>query len=385
MHVALFSDTFAPQVNGAANVVRNIARELVKSGHEVTVASVKAPGSLEVDQEARTDGYRVVRYASAELPSYKDARVAVPTVLKSVRWGIKSRPDIIHVHTNFGIGWEGVALSKVLGVPLIGTHHTFLDDYRAYGKMDARVFNPLVRRFVSSFFNRCQVVTSPSKALEKDLRKSGVTVPVIIVPNPVDTALFAEGRNMREQGREELGIKGRAIIFFGRLGYEKSMDVLISAVVPLLNKRKDLTLIITGDGPDRIKLQRHVNELGLVRRIIFTGMLTGTTLARTVASADIFASASLSENQPISVIEANAAGLPAVVFDARGMPEIVSETNGRVVPTGNTAAFTAALDSLLTDDALRQELSAGAQNASGAFNADSVVEGLLKQYQRLLP
>src|SRR4029078_6853854 len=82
------------------------------------------------------DGDTVVRYASAALPTYKEMRVTVPTVLKSLLWARTNRPDIIHVHTNFGMGGEGVALGKTLEVPLVGTHHTFLRDYAEHVKLE---------------------------------------------------------------------------------------------------------------------------------------------------------------------------------------------------------------------------------------------------------
>ena len=386
MHVALFTDTFAPQVNGVATVVGNLSRELARRGHEVTVATASSPDTGNGDQQARDEGYRVVRYASASLPTYKEMRIAFPTVLKSVTWALDARPNIIHVHTCFGIGWEGVALSRAFEVPLIGTHHTFIRDYMGHVKLDIPGADTMARRLVSSFYNRCQLVTAPSQSMADDLRTSRVTVPVEILRNPVDVRRFTRAAELREQGRRTLGLDGPAIIYWGRVSYEKNLPALIQATAPLLQENPAARLVIVGDGPKRLPLQTLVGTMDLDRQVLFTGRMVGDSLVAAAGAADVFASCSLTENQPVSVIEAQAAGLPAVVFGERGMPEIVQDgSNGRVIKTGDQAAFTGALRELLSDGKERHKLAQGAQTSAQSFKIEAVVDDLLKLYERFLP
>ncbi|MFO0702743.1 MAG: glycosyltransferase [Candidatus Andersenbacteria bacterium] len=387
MHVALFTDTYAPQLNGVATVVTNLARELARRGHEVTVATVTSPdGGAEADAQARADGYRVVRYASAELPTYKEMRVALPTVLKSVRWALKSRPNLIHVQTPFGIGWEGVALAKTFEVPLVGTHHTFIQDYMGHVKLDVPGANTMARKVVSAFYNRCDLVTAPSKAMVDDLRTSGVTVPVELLRNPVDVARFARAPSLRDAGRTALKLTGPTLLYFGRVSYEKNLPVLLEAAEPVLRALPEARLLIGGDGPVRAELEASVKRAGLEQQVLFLGRLTGDDLVRAVGASDVFASTSLTENQPVSVIEAQAAGLPGVVFAERGMPEIVTDgVSGRVIKTGDVAAFSATLLELLGDATLRGKLAEGARANAQRYTIESVGADLLALYEKLLP
>jgi len=388
MHIAFFTDTFAPQTNGVATVVANLARELAGRGHKVTVGTVSAPvGSEDVDAAAEKDGYTVVRYPSTALPTYKEMRVAVPTVLKSLLWAQKHRPDMIHVHTNFGMGWEGVALAKTLEVPLVGTHHTFLRDYAEHVKLDeVPGADALAHRLVSSFFNRCQIVTAPSKAMLDDLRECGVTVPIELLRNPVDVERFTRAPEQRDAGRTELSLKGPTAVYWGRVSFEKNLPVLLRAAAPVLQENPDARLLVIGDGPKRLPLQTLAEAMDLDGQVLFTGRLVGEPLVRAVGAADVFASASLTENQPVSVIEAHAAGLPTVVFAERGMPEIVQDgVNGRVVKTGDVAGFTAALRELLADAALRKRLGEAAKANAAHFAVASVVDDLMALYERHLP
>lgn len=388
MHIAFFTDTFAPQTNGVATVVANLARELAHRGHQVTVASVSAPiGSGDVDAVAEKEGYKVVRYPSTALPTYKEMRVAVPTVLKSLLWARNARPDMIHVHTNFGMGWEGVALAKTLEVPLVGTHHTFLRDYAEHVKLEELPgADALAHRLVSSFFNRCQVVTAPSKAMLDDLRECGVTVPIELLRNPVDVERFARSGEMRDAGRTALSLKGPTVVYWGRVSFEKNLPVLLKAVAPALQENPEARMLIVGDGPKRLPLQTLAEAMDLDGQVIFTGRLTGDDLVRAVGAADVFASASLTENQPVSVIEAHASGLPSVVFDARGMPEIVHDgVDGRVVKTGDIDGYTAAVRELLGDAELRQRLGTAAKANAAHYGVSSVVDDLLALYEKHLP
>lgn len=388
MHIAFFTDTFAPQVNGVATVVVNLARELAKRKHTVTVASVTTPtGSEEVDAQAAADGYKVVRYMSTALPTYKEMRVALPTVIKSLRWASGNRPDLVHVHTNFGMGWEGVALAKTLELPLVGTHHTFLRDYAEHVKLDeVPGADVLAHRLVSSFFNRCQIVTAPSKAMLDDLRECGVTVPIELLRNPVDVERFARAPSLRDAGRKTIGLSGPTVLYWGRVSFEKNLPVLLKAVAPVLQENPEARLVIAGDGPKRLPLQTLAEAMDLDGQVLFPGRLVGDDLLRAVGAADVFASASLTENQPVSVIEAHAAGLPAVVFDARGMPEIVSDgDNGRVLKEGDVAGFTTAVRELLNDASQREKLGVAARTNAARYTSSSVVDDLLELYEKHLP
>jgi glycosyltransferase involved in cell wall biosynthesis len=125
--------------------------------------------------------------------------------------------------------------------------------------------------------------------------------------------------------KADLGIRGAALVYMGRVSYEKSIDDVIRMLAAVLRVKPDTTLVVIGDGPERNPLQRLASTLGVSDRVIFTGCLLGTKLVEALQASDIFVLASRSENMPLAVLEAMAAGLPVVSVASLGMKEIVRD------------------------------------------------------------
>jgi 1,2-diacylglycerol 3-alpha-glucosyltransferase len=388
MHIAFFTDTFFPQVNGVAKVVETLADGFAERGHEVTICTtsskehpVTLPGKLR-----KAPNPRIIRYASATLPTYKELRVTVPTVLGSLWWLEQSRPDIIHVHTPFGMGWEAVAVSKMYGIPLIGTLHTFLVEYARHHVPYSKAFTPITNRIEPTFYNRCKLITSPSRALADELTQRKIKRPIIILQNPTDIEQFAVTPAMRTSARKKYGLeeKDRALLYLGRLSTEKNLSTLLRVAAPVLNKpgRK---LILVGDGPARTDLEKEAEHLGIKDAVVFTGVLHGADRIDAFAAADLFVTASLTENQPMTIIEAKAAGRPTVAFAARGIPEMIKEReNGFLIPENDAAAFTKAIEKVLSDDPLRVKMSASALSSAQTYGLNRTLTRLEEIYQGVL-
>jgi 1,2-diacylglycerol 3-alpha-glucosyltransferase len=388
MHIAFFTDTYAPQVNGVAKVVETLADGFAKRGHEVTICTVSSredsvtlPGKLK-----KTNKPRIIRYASATLPTYKELRVTIPTVLGSLWWLEQSRPDVIHVHTPFGMGWEAVAISKMYGIPLVGTLHTFLVEYARHHVPLSQAFTPITNRIEPTFYNRCKLITSPSRALAGELTQRKIKRPIIILQNPTDIEQFAVNPAMRAAARKKYGLgeQDRALLYLGRLSTEKNLSALLRIVAPVLAKtgRK---LILVGDGPARADLEKEAEQLGSKGSVVFTGVLHGADRIDAFAAADLFVTASLTENQPMTIIEAKAAGLPTVAFAARGIPEmIIDGENGLLIKEDDAAGLTEAIEKVVSDDALRAKMSASALKSAQGYGLDRTLSRLEEIYKGLL-
>ncbi len=385
MHIALYSDTFEPQVNGVAVVVETIGKELVNQGHRVTICTVTSPGHPVAKlRRIKPEPYRVIRYASASWPAYKEHRLTLPTVIGSAWWAEQDRPDVIHAHSPFAMGAEAAALAKVIRRPLVWTAHTFFVDYAKHLGLFSRLNNFLVEKYEPWLYNRGDLITVPSRALSEDLQRRKVRPPVVTLENPVDIQRFAASASLRDAGRHRYGLKSKTIIYFGRLSYEKNIDALLDAVAPVLLRHKDWQMLIVGEGPVRSDLLKHVQALSIAGQLQFTGLLTGQALVEVTGAADVFVTASLTENQPISVIEAQAAGLPVVAYAARGIPEIVEhQKSGILVEPEEADQFAAAIEKVLADDAARQKMSAYSKHAMQRFDVTTVVTRLVKFYEQL--
>ena len=384
MHVALYSDTFEPQINGVAVVVETIGHELVRQGHRVTVCTVSAPGHhVTLPRRLKKEPYRVIRYASASLPTYKEQRATVATILGSTWWIEQDKPDVIHAHDPFALGLEAIGVSKVFRRPLVWTAHTFLKDYVKHLRLLAPLGRMLAEHYEPWIYNRGRLVTCPSEALAQDLKRRGLKRPVILLENPVDIDRFAQAAALRSSGRERYGLKSQTLLYFGRLSYEKNLHELLDAVTPVLLQHQDFRMLVVGEGPERSALERHAKARSVADQIIFTGILRGEALVEAVSAADVFVTASLTENQPISLIEAQAAGLPVVAYAARGIPEIIADgKTGFLLKPGETVQFGEALEKILASPALRLELGEQSKKAMQRFQVRTVVSRLTNIYEQ---
>jgi 1,2-diacylglycerol 3-alpha-glucosyltransferase len=386
MHVALFSDTYEPQVNGVVTAVSTIARELVRQGHRVTVCTVTAPG-YPVTRPGlldRSQPLRIIRYASASLPTYKEMRVTLPTLLGSSWWVTQDRPDVIHSHTIFGMGLEAIVVGKAYGIPVVGTLHTFHMEYAKHLKLNQPFLRPFLSRIEPTYYNRCTLVTSPSRSLATEIKSRNMRRRIVILRNPVEITPFVQAQKDRPVTRVRLGLNGSTMVYLGRLSFEKNLEVLLELAQPVLTRDQTRRLVIVGGGPIRELLEQKAQALGIADRVIFTGVLKGTELYQAVAAADLFVTASLTENQPVSIIEAMAAGLPVVGFDVRGVPELVQDgVTGRVVPEDQPSQFSEAIESIFSDALLHDRLAAGARQTAETFKSAQVVSELIKLYQEV--
>jgi glycosyltransferase involved in cell wall biosynthesis len=360
MKIAIFTDTFFPQVNGVVRVVDLSARGLVELGHEVMVV---APSSeTDADIAARKLGYRVMRVKSIPVPLYPGERLS---------WGSKDlyraigafQPDILHVHTPFLVGRVARKIKRRLDIPLVGTHHTFFDHYLKYIGLDIQSIRELSWRFTVGFYNHCDLNLLPTKALLDAMVLHGLVSPARTLKNPVETALFEpfETEEQRMAYKKQAGYSGPTMVYMGRIAYEKSLDDVVSALAMARTKVPDLRLIMVGDGPDRARLEANVRSRGLSGVVDFVGTKHGTRLRDEIRMHDIFVSAATSENMPVSVLEAMSAGLPVAAVAALGMPEIVLDgKTGLLAPIGDIPKLAENIVRIVTNPALRAELSRAA-------------------------
>jgi glycosyltransferase involved in cell wall biosynthesis len=171
MKIAIWSDTFSPQVNGVASVARSLADTYTELGHDVAVFSV-----IEKNRVKKSSGNQT--FSVYKVPSFSMPRsiypgegltIALPSGPKTIRALQDFKPDIIHVHTPFLAGWGAVLGKKILHVPLVGTHHTFFDDYLRHVRLDYAWGRKFSWNYTVAYYNRSDAVTVPSRALKSAL------------------------------------------------------------------------------------------------------------------------------------------------------------------------------------------------------------------------
>lgn len=317
MRIGLFTDTYLPDVNGVVSSIETLRMALVNDGHDVFVVCPKA--SLEAEKLED----HILRIPGLKLKFLYDYTLASPWHPKAMKIIESLKLDIIHVHTEFGIGIFARDVSKKLAIPIVATYHTFYEDYTHYvnilnSKTVEKWAKKAVRNLSRYFSDSVETIIVPTQKTKDRLSDYGVTTKMDIVPTGLDLEAF---KRPSEEIVRPFPEDHFMLVYVGRLAAEKSVDVVIESITHLRNEK--VGLFIVGDGPDFRKLQESVKELKMGKQIRFAGKIPHNNIACYYQQADCFVSASLSETQGMTFIEAMATGLPVLACDRVALENVL--------------------------------------------------------------
>lgn len=385
MKIAIFSDTFSPEINGVANVAFQSAQNLAEAGHEVLVC---VPHGHSKTRRHLDKKFKILSLPSLPLLLYPGLKMAIPTGLALFRlFKNKFRPDIIHSHTLFGIGLEAVACAKILKIPLVGTHHTFYDHYLKHVKLDYSWAKKFSWWVTAVYYNFCDLVISPSHSLGQELNTHGLKKSIEYLPNSVNE-LFSQpipSPKEKQKLKEDLRLGKKSLIYMGRISYEKNIHRVLQAFAIFLKEEPEATLMLAGDGPERKNLEKLALELKIKEKMIFAGFLNGQKLVQALQANDIFVTASKSENMPLSVLEAMAVGLPIVAVVEKGLSEIIKDgVNGFLVPTDQPELIAKKLTELARQPKLLKKFSQASQEETAKYSKEIITQKLINVYAKVI-
>ena len=330
MRIAIFTETYLPQINGVVTHIKILKEGLEALGHTVLIVTA--------DSKAHTHYLKdnVLHCPAHNLKRIYNLDLASPVSRTRLKYLREFRPDIIHVHNEFSIGLSGMAIAKILKVPLVYTLHTMYDDYIYYiaPKPLIPLTKKLSHRYFRMFPQNAAVVTGPSKKCQEYTYEIGSDKKVEVIPNPVELDAFAPQTStpqQRAQIREQYHIPQDATVacFVGRLGREKSVDVLLRFWAQELKPQDNMRLLIIGDGPEKEPLEQLAQQLGITDTVVFTGKVLHPDLPPYVHTCDIYVTASLSDTNSISMLEGMAGGLPVLqLYDELNADQVTDGVNG---------------------------------------------------------
>lgn len=376
MRIGFFTDTYTPQINGVVTSIELFRHALEQRGHEVWVF---APTPEEPD-----DDPLVTRFHSLPFVFQPELRLASPVSIEAARVIRDANLDIIHSHDPFSIGLYGLSASRLVDVPYIHTYHTLYPEYVHY-VWDTRLTQKLAERLSRDFCQRCSSIIAPSTKIERYLREWGVTTPIEILATGIDVARFSTpNASAHARLRRRIGLREdeKAVLFMGRLGAEKSVDLLVRSIWHLRQNR--VRLVIAGDGPERETLERLAASLGIEDQVTFLGYLEGDEQVAAYHVVDAFVFASTSETQGLVIGEAMAAGLPVIAVRDKAVQDfVISERTGLIVQA-RPEDMAAAIDRLLGDAEMHARYSAAGRSRSACFSIEHQTERLELHYEHAL-
>ena len=297
------------------------------------------------------------------------------------------RPHIVHTHTaKAGFIGRSAAVAAFPRQVLPKLVHTFhghvLEGYFGAGR------SWLYRQLERNLARITDRLNGVSEATIEDLVRLRVAPreQFIRVPLGLDLdSIATPAAGLREETRRGLGVADSdvACIFVGRLAPIKRVDRLLDAFAGALVAAPRLRLLIVGDGADRPELEARARGLGIGGRVHWLGYRSDLTAL--FAAADLGVLTSDNEGTPVSLIEAAAAGLPAVATDVGGVREVVAAGCGSVVPPSDTAGISAALADLALDEGRRTEIGAAAKaRALETYSYSNLRANIDGVYSRLM-
>lgn len=372
MNIGIFSDTYNPQINGVITSINTLKEQLEKQGHTVTIITVKTP-------LAKKSQPGIFRLPSVPFRPFDGMRVGVfcpPHLVKAVR---DLDLDVIHTQTEFTVGTFGRLMGKTLGVPVVHTYHTMYEDYLHYvAKTDLNraILRKLVKKGFGFYMNTCSAIIAPTEKAKESIEGYGVTRPISIIPTGVEINSFAseDEEDLDEQLleiREWLGIKkdDQVLLSLGRVAREKSIDVIISETADLLRSKKNLKLLIVGDGPEKSNLEALVSRLRLEKSVIFTGWVEHSHAKYYYKLADAFISASTTETQGLTLYEAMAADTVVIAkYDLNLEGVLKDGENSLIFHQDNQ--LKEKVEAVFRDSALRERLRASGQKTVQEVSAE---------------
>lgn len=327
MRIGIFTDTYPPYINGVSTSIAMLESALIKQGHQVFIVTVN-PEDLHYQF---SEDERIIRLPGIPIGIY-DYRLTGIYPLKAVSKIKEWNLDIIHSHTEFGVGTFARIMAKQLDIPIVHTYHTMYEDYVHYitkGYFDApskKIVEYLTNFYCDKTVTELIVPTKKTYSLFKE--KYEYERNIHIVPTGIEVERFYTENNKTEEVaviRKELGIKKDdfTLLFVGRLAAEKNVTFLIENQASLVKDNPNCKLIIIGDGPDMEFFKKQARKLGISDNVIFTGKVPWDQIHKYYQIPNVFVTASHTETQGLTVLEAMAASIPVVAYDDDAFRDVV--------------------------------------------------------------
>ena len=385
MKIGLFTDSYPPYINGVSTSVYNLREALKKLGH--TVYTVTVNDSIikhEYDEKEK-----ILRIPGIPIGIY-DYRLSEIYPISTIRIIKKWNLDVIHSHTEFGIGIFARILSKKFKIPLVHTYHTLYEDYTHYithnhfDKLSKKIVKDLTKVYCVKTAKETIVPTDKIYKLFKE--KYMITKNISVIPSGIDIERFFEEnveKDKVDKIKKKYGITKEdfTIIFVGRLAPEKNIEFLLKAQQKLVEEKiNNIKLLIVGDGPEKENYINISRKLNIFDKVIFTGKIEQEEIQYYYQCADAFVTASNSETQGLTVIEAMAAGVVPICINDMAFIDMLPKKS----LFSNQKEYINRLITFSKDEKIRKEYKVEIRKKAEEYSSSTYAQRVLNVYNGVL-
>ncbi len=374
-----------PSVGGSGHLATRLGQHLVQKGHILHFITYQRPFSMMWQQ---TKGIHVDLVDRFDYPLFKTVGppYAMALTSKIIKVAKRSELDLIHSHYAIPHAMAAYMAREIIKIPYVVTLHG--SDVHTLGLDPA--YKPVVKHTVE----KANSVTAVSKFLKKKAHEElGIEREIHVIPNFIDTATFSRVSGIRlvvesgcvslrgEEEAFEICPDDKIILHASNFRSVKRVVRLVEIMKIVVDANPNARLIIAGDGPTRIEVERKIEELKLCNNIHLLGIKSN--MQEIMCSADVFALNSTLEGMPLVLLEAMSCKLPVLTTPAGGIPELVRPGKDGVVTKGyEKEEYAEELIKLLENDSKREKFGqAGLDRVEDKFTAEKVVSMYEKVFE----
>lgn len=382
MRIGIFTDTYPPFINGVSTSIVMLQNALEKKGHDVFIVTVNA------DKYKFENEDKIIRIPGIPIGIF-DYRLTGVYPLRAIEKIRKWNLDVIHSQTEFGVGTFARIIAKQFNIPIVHTYHTMYEDYVHYitkGYFDGA--SKKIVEYLTKFYcdkTVCELIVPTKKTYDLFSEKYHVERNVHIIPTGIEVERFYREQFTKEELanlKKGIGIKEneKIMLFVGRMGKEKSVDFLLDAQVDIVKKYPNVKFLLIGDGPELDDLTSLTLKNKLQNNCLFIGKVPWNMIGKYYAIADIFVTASTTETQGLTVIEAMAASIPVVAINDESFNQVVIDgLNGKIF--NNKKEYKKIVIDLLENEDVRRRLSRQARISAEKYSAKYFADQVLDVYK----
>jgi|GEM_PF-1087178 len=376
LNIIVFADTILGP-NGVRTYYRTLRKWARRTG-EVRVVVISPVGSGDTDDGADAEVYSVRPDATIPNPVYPGLLLGYyrQSKLRAIVEQIED-PRVIHIATSGPLGVAGAKLARKLKIPTVGVCHvdTLRQCIQPYFRFGGWFAKSLARFIDRRAYRHCRAMSAPSETAAQAAR-TFYDGEVEVISNPVDVDFFRPAETREGAFRNKYGADGKILaVVIGRMAKEKNLDPLCEH---LLGDDRIRTVFV-GDGPYSDHLRKRWNAT-------VTGFLQGNDLLAAFQQADLFVQLSVAETFGLSLVEAMASGLPAIVMRGRGFADGVPADSGvEVISPEDLPSLGDRCVRLVADKETHRRRSLAARAFAEQLSPDVVLPAFLALHRSVLP
>ena len=378
MKIGEFSDSFLPIIDGVGRVVYNYCETIANKGYECTAV-------VPLDKF----GYRgkfpfeIIDYYAHSVPLMSKYDAGLPAFDLHYNARLKMTDfDIVHVHTPFIAGAEGIKYAREHDIPLVGTFHSkYYDDFLQL--TGSRHIAGLGTDIIVKFYEQCDEVWAVSESSAKTLQDYGYKGKVEVMPNGM--MIKELDPSWRDLAKDHFGIDDDpCLLFVGQMNWKKNIQKILEAASYLKRDGVKFNLIMAGKGPHEEEIKQKIRELGIEEDTYIVGhVLREDLLMGLYMLADLFVFPSIYDNGPMVVREAANAGTPSIVVRGSSAAEGIDDMVNGFYCEDDSESICEVIEKAFAD---RENTARIGEQAKETIPVawDEIIDNVIDRYQYLI-